>query len=152
MALLDSVLKNRVYIQVMSTSGETFTRARLAKKAGVGLEAIRFYERKGLLFPAFRDGSNYRRYWSESIDHLHFISKSKDLGFTLSEIKELQEIRELATSPCDEMRAQARTKLAQVDAKIKELRRIRSTLRTLLDECEQNKSAETCPILDGIAS
>ncbi len=136
----------------MKSDSETFTRAQIAKKAGVGLEAIRFFERKGLLLPAFRDCSNYRHYRLEAVDQLHFISKAKDLGFTLSEIKELQKIRELASAPCESMRKQARSKLAQVDAKIKELRRIRSTLRTLLADCEQNESAETCPIIEGIES
>ncbi len=136
----------------MHTNRETFTRAQLAKKSGVGPEAIRFYESKELLRPAFRDGANYRRYREEAVEQLHFITKAKDLGFTLSEIKELQQVRDLASSPCESVRQQARAKLAQIDAKIEELRRIRSTLSSLLDDCERNGSTESCPILDGIES
>lgn len=136
----------------MHSDHSSLTRSHLSKKSGVGLEAIRFYEKKDLLRPAFRDSSNYRRYHEDAVDQLRFISKAKDLGFTLSEIKELQEIRELADSPCEKMQAQARSKLGQVDAKIRELRRIRSTLRALLKDCEQSKSKTNCPILAGIES
>jgi len=136
----------------MSIECETLTRSQLAKKANIGLEAIRFYERKGLLLPAFRDGSNYRRYRAEAIDQLRFISKAKGLGFSLSEIKELQEIRDLANKPCQSMREKARSKIAQIDAKMEELRRIRGTLDSLVDECERNEPSGNCAILDNIQS
>jgi len=136
----------------MSMEFETLTRAQLAKKAGVGLEAIRFYERKGLLLPAYRDGANYRRYHSEAIDQLRFISKTKGLGFALSEIKELQEIRDLATNPCQSMREKARSKISEIDAKIEELRHIRGTLDSLVGECERNEPSGSCAILDNIES
>ena len=119
------------------------TIGKLAEAGGVGVETIRFYQRKGLLGMPARDGG-IRRYGAPDVRRLRFIRKAQQAGFTLEEIKELLE---LDTSH-DHRRAQemAQTRLAKLDEQIADLQRAQQSLRKLVAECAKGGS-RTCPIL-----
>ena len=128
---------------VQSQAVRSLTIAGLAAAGGVGVETIRFYQRKGLLETPTRE-SGIRRYGADDVRQLRFIRQAQAAGFTLEEIRELmsldssedrQRARELATS-----------RVAALDTKIAELQRARDALRRLARECRQG-SAGPCPIL-----
>jgi MerR family mercuric resistance operon transcriptional regulator len=115
----------------------------LAEAGGVGVETIRFYQRKELLPVPVRDGG-IRRYDQEDLRRLRFIRKAQQAGFTLEEIKELLDL----DTGRDHHRAQemARTRLAKLDEQIADLQRAQQSLRKLAAECAKGGS-RTCPIL-----
>ncbi len=126
-----------------------FTIGALASDAGVNVETIRFYERKGLLRKPPRKSSGYRQYQAEDSQRIRFIKRAQDLGFTLKEIAELLELDTDPTATCGDMRGQAERKLSEVESKIKDLNRMKKTLKRLADACGENKKAvQSCRILD----
>ncbi|WP_306751758.1 MerR family transcriptional regulator [Paracoccus actinidiae] len=116
---------------------------KLAEAGGVGVETIRFYQRKDLLPTPVRDGG-IRRYDEEDVRRLRFIRKAQQAGFTLEEIKELIAL----DSGQDHHRAQemARKRLDKLDEQIAELQRARQHLERLAEDCSKGGS-RTCPIL-----
>ena len=124
------------------------TRSELAKKSNVGPETIRFYEKKGLLRPAYRDSSNYRRYGQEELERLSFIKKAKALGFTLPEISEFLELKDFPENICRETRELAKFKVNEIDARILELTHFRSQLVDLVKRCRQSEAEKSCAIMD----
>ena len=121
------------------------TIGRLAKEAGVNIDTIRYYERSGLLPVPERRPSGYREYAKADVRRLRFILRAKDLGFTLAEIGEL-----LALSAGRDVRGVKRSaeeRLAQVEHKIEELRRVRRGLKTLIEACPGHGDLESCPII-----
>ncbi len=119
------------------------TIGKLAEAGGVGVETIRFYQRKGLLDMPERDGG-IRRYGDEDVRRLRFIRKAQQAGFTLEEIRELLDL----DTGHDHHRAQemAQTRLAKLDEQIADLQRARQSLQKLATECVKGGSS-TCPIL-----
>lgn len=122
----------------------------LARQAGVGLETVRFYERQGLLEEPQRGKSGYRQYEQESVDVLRFIRRAKELGFTLKEIKGLLELRLDTTATKREVRQQAEAKVADIEARIADLQRMREALASLIEQCHGDGAASGCPILQSI--
>jgi MerR family copper efflux transcriptional regulator len=129
---------------------DSVTIGQLAKAAEVGVETVRFYEREGLLAPPPRKRSGYRQYPRDAIARVRFIRRAKDLGFTLKEILELLELRIDPDKSCADVRAIAKAKIADVDAKIADLVRIKSALETLARACRGKGPTSECPILDAI--
>ena len=121
----------------------------LAKQAGVAIDTVRYYERSGLLAPAARLASGYRRYGSAELKRLRFIRRAKALGFSLEDIAELLSLGE--RSDVASIRAVAARKQAQVDARIAELERVRDGLHTLVAACPGHGRAEACPILNALS-
>ena len=119
----------------------------LAQAAGVGVETIRFYERKGLLQEPPRTRSGYRRYPGDTVHRLKFIRRAQGLGFALREISELLDLRVDEVAACGPVEAQAREKLEQVHRKIEELRRMETALHRLVEACEAREPTGACPIL-----
>jgi DNA-binding transcriptional MerR regulator len=120
----------------------------LAKKIGVNVQTIRYYEREGLLPDAHRwPDSGYRDFDDEAVLRLKFIRSAKDLGFTLREIKELLDMRILPGESCAEVRHMIGTKLADLDRRMTEMRRLRRSLVKLEAACGRRSKAETCPAL-----
>ena len=119
------------------------TIGKLAKAGGVGVETIRFYQRKGLLDEPARDGG-IRRYGSEDVRRLRFIRQAQAAGFTLAEIRELLDLD--ASEDRSRARELARTRIKALDGKIEELKGARDALRRLADECGDGSSGP-CPIL-----
>ena len=123
----------------------------LAKRTGIGIDAVRYYEREGLLPQAARQPSGYRIYGEDDVRRIHFVRRAKALGFTLTEIRELLA---LSRHPMDDMgglKAAAGEKLANVEAKLAELARIRDGLQMLITACPGHGALERCPILNALA-
>jgi len=130
-----------------SEGSTSLTRGRLAKVAGVGAEALRFYEKQGLLPKPKRDNSGYRRYTPEMAQRLRFITHAKDLGFTLREIHELLELRDLADDTCSPICDRINAKIAEVEKKIRSLTLLGKCLEKLAAACDGGQPIESCPIL-----
>ena len=129
---------------------DSVTIGQLARAAGVGVETVRFYEREGLLAAPPRRRSGYRQYPREAIARVRFIRRAKDLGFTLKEITELLELRIDPEKSCADVRALAKAKIADVEAKIEHLTRIKVALEALARACRGRGPTSDCPILDAI--
>lgn len=122
---------------------------KLAKQAGVAIDTVRYYERNGLLAPAGRLASGYRRYGAEELKRLRFIRRAKVLGFSLDDIRSLLALS--AERDVARVRASAQRKLGDIELRIAELERIRSGLRTLIDACPGHGGSEACPILNALS-
>lgn len=120
----------------------------LAKQAGVRVDTVRYYERDGLLSPAGRLASGYRRYGMTELKRLRFIRRAKSLGFSLEDIRGLLMLSEERSVP--QVKRAAQIKLADIEQRINELERIRSGLRTLIAACPGHGRAEACPILNAL--
>ncbi|MGE6105079.1 Zn(2+)-responsive transcriptional regulator [Aeromonas veronii] len=126
----------------------------LAKACGVKADTLRFYEKNGLISPGIRNESGYRLYSEQDKRRLEFIIRAKSVGFSLADIGELLDLdTNKAKVTCQEVKAVADTKLAQVEQKIIELTRFRDNLRELSNICCGGpRSAEHCAILETLES
>lgn len=122
----------------------------LAKQAGVNVETLRYYERRGLIQEPPRRESGYRIYPTSSIDRLRFIKGAQELGFTLDEIKELLALKVDGRASSGGVRERALNKVTQIDSKIGALTQMRNALSDLIDKCDGNHPTSECPILEGI--
>lgn len=109
----------------------------VARRSGVGVEALRFYERRGLLGRPSRTESNYRVYDESVLERLDFIRRAQAVGFTLDEIGEILAESAGGRSPCRHVRELARRKLEELDARLAELRRHRADLARTLAEWDE---------------
>ena len=127
----------------------------LAKRCGVTADTLRFYEKNNLIAPASRSESGYRLYDENNQKQVTFILKSKELGLSLDEIKELLEIRLEATQhSCAEVKSITTAKLEMIDEKINELTKIRTALKKINDACcgHIDDNASHCSILAALDS
>src|SRR3954452_23341515 len=116
----------------------------LAKAAGVGVETVRYYQRRGLLAEPARPSGEIRRYGAEDLKRLRFIRSAQAAGFTLNEIKELVDLD--ASDDRARARELAKARVAAIDAQIAHLREARDALAGLATACA-NKRGGPCPIL-----
>lgn len=124
----------------------------LAEKAGVPIQTVRFYERKGLLpAPHRRPDSGHRDYDEDALRQMRFIRSAKAAGFTLREIRELLDMRLLPGESCGEVRAIIDAKLKELDRRLTEMRQMRRTLAQMARACRNRASARECPALWQIA-
>lgn len=126
-----------------SQAPKSLTISKLAAGGGVGVETIRFYQRKGLLQTPTRE-SGIRRYGSEDLRRLRFIRQAQSAGFTLEEIKELLELD--AGQDRSRARELARLRIAALEAKMAELSHARASLQKLAKQCARGAKGP-CPIL-----
>ena len=122
----------------------------LARRAGVNRETVRYYDRRRLLPRPTRAVTGYRLFSDDDVDRLRFIKQAQALGFTLDEIAELLDLRLGERRSCDEVRARAARKLADVEAKIAALGRMRRTLGSLIAACKARQPTAPCPILKSL--
>ena len=127
-----------------------FTISRLAEQGKVNLQTIRYYEREGLLSPEARTGAGYRIYQPEAVLRLRFIKRAQELGFSLSEIKELLFLRGDVHTTRADIRERAQAKIADVEQKISHLTAIRKSLLRLTDDCSGCGPVGECPILENL--
>ena len=120
----------------------------LAKRGGVGIDTVRYYERNGLLAPRTRLASGYRRYGELELARLRFIRRAQGLGFTLKEVKELLALS--AQRDVGRVKRSAQTKLLDVESRIAALERVRDGLSTLIAACPGHGRAADCPILQAL--
>jgi len=131
---------------------QALTIGQAARQAGVGVETVRFYERQGLLDAPPRRASGYRQYAPDIVARLHFIRRAKELGFTLKEIRELLSLRVAPETTCGEVKQQAEAKIADINAKLRDLQRMKMALAQLVDACSGSGPTSQCPILDALES
>ena len=125
-----------------------FSIGKLAESAGVAIDTVRYYERNGLLNPAGRLASGYRRYSEAELKRLRFIRRAKALGFSLEDIRALLELS--AERNVAKVKRAAQLKLADIEARIAELERVRSGLHKLIAACPGHGRAAACPILNAL--
>jgi MerR family mercuric resistance operon transcriptional regulator len=128
----------------------TLTIGQVARQAGVAVDTVRFYERRGLLKEPARKESGYRQYTEDVVDRLRFIRRAKDLGFSLKEIAELLALRVDATTTCAEVKDLAAAKIADIEAKIRSLGRVKAALRKVANRCRGCGPTSECPILEAL--
>ncbi len=131
---------------------DELTIGKVAKRAAVNIETLRYYERRGLVAQPPRSGSNYRIYPEETAQRVRFIKRSQELGFTLKEIKGLLSLRAAPRAGCADVRRRAEAKVKEIDEKIRTLRAMRRALGSLVQECSGRGPVTECPILEGIDS
>lgn len=126
------------------------TIGQVAQRAGIGVETIRFYERRGLIGDPPRRPSGYRQYTMDAVRQLRFIRRAKELGFSLREIADLLDLRTDGSTHCEDVRRQLEAKIADVEKKIADLRHIREALDDLASACAGGDPRGACPILDAL--
>jgi MerR family copper efflux transcriptional regulator len=122
---------------------------KLAQLAGVRIDTVRYYERNGLLAPRGRFASGYRRYGDLELARLRFIRRAQKLGFSLKEIEALLNLS--AKRNVEQIKRTAVAKLADVDAKIADLQRVRDGLAHLVDACPGHGQPADCPIVRALS-
>lgn len=120
----------------------------LAQSAGVGVETIRYYQRRALLPQPVRKYGSIRRYGPADAARLRFIRRAQELGFTLEEIGELLKLQDGTDRRA--IRRIARARLQQVESRLADLQRMRRTLQHVIDDCEHAQGAPRCPIIEAI--
>jgi MerR family copper efflux transcriptional regulator len=133
-----------------SLPDKPLTIGQVARRAGVGVETVRFYERQGLLKDPPRKLSGYREYDEDVVVQLRFIRRAKQLGFTLKEIKELLSLRQDSEAPAAELKSQAEAKIADIEAKIQTLQTMKGALLTLTCACRGQGTVAECPLLHAL--
>lgn len=126
------------------------TRSQVAKSTGITLEAVRFYEREGMIQEPPRTAAGYRQYPEEVLPRIHFIKKAQGLGFSLPEIRELLCLRVDPQTTAADIRRRAEEKIDEIDAKIVALQQMRTALAQLTQTCHGLGPASECPILDAL--
>src|SRR5438477_6295811 len=129
---------------------QALTIGHLAKKSGLNLETVRYYERRGLLPKPPRSASGYRLFPGDAARRLRFIQRAKELGFSLREIQELLCLRVAAATKRTEIRARAEAKITDIEARIRSLESIKKTLRKLTKSCGGCGPVAACPILESL--
>ena len=129
----------------------TLTIGLAARAAGVGVETIRFYERRGLLArPPKPSGTGIRRYAPETVQRVRFIRQAQHLGFVLREIQELLSLQANPAADCGDVRGRALAKIEEVNKRIAQLAEIRSALVRLLAACPGSGALGACSILEAM--
>jgi MerR family mercuric resistance operon transcriptional regulator len=134
----------------MSSQPTNLTVGAFAAAAGVSVETIRFYQRKGLLREPGRVYGTIRRYGAADVARVKFVKSAQRLGFSLDEIAGLLALED--GTHCDEARAVAMQKLDDVRGKIDDLRRIETVLAQLVDRCRRSRGNVTCPMIAALHS
>jgi len=119
----------------------------VSKLSGTRIETIRFYEKEGLLLEPERRPSGYRQYDASTVERLEYIRQSKELGFTLAEIRELLELSFVSQSCCDHIRQRADAKIADIESKIRTLQQMKRSLGKIVAQCRNKNSADSCPLV-----
>jgi MerR family mercuric resistance operon transcriptional regulator len=125
------------------------TIAGVARGAGVGVETVRYYERRGLVPRPARAMGSIRRYGRTHVHRIRFIKRAQELGFTLDEIESLLRLEDGAERRS--IRRVATARLEEIRARIRDLKRMERVLAHLIRECETHGAAPRCPIIGAIA-
>ena len=127
------------------------TIGRVARAAGIAIDTIRYYEREGLLPVPARRLSGYRDYTPDAVTRLRFIRRAKELGFSLPEIRELLALSVDRERGVRGVKQRAEARLAEIDRRIRELKRVQRGLRNLINACPGHGAPESCPILTALS-
>ena len=124
---------------------QMLTISKLAREAGVNVETIRFYQRRGLLGEPEKPLGGIRRYAQPDVARVLFIKAAQRIGFTLDEIAQLLQLDD--GTQCSDARAIAERKLADVRDRLADLQRIETTLAQLVDRCTTKRGKVSCPLI-----
>ena len=143
------------YYMLVVMATDSLQIGQVAQKTGLSVDAIRFYEKSGLLPPPPRTQGGYRLYQEREIADLEFIQKAQQLGFSLNEIRELFSIQRHPHAVCVHVRDLIALKLGIVRAKIAELQRMETELAGALRQCrtalrQPSKHPDSCPVMEAI--
>jgi MerR family mercuric resistance operon transcriptional regulator len=130
---------------------EKLTIGKLAEKAGVNLQTIRYYESLGLLPEPNRTESNYRDYDISYLEHILFIKNSQELGFKLEEIKELVDLKFNKKAIGLDVKKIIKRKILELDTEISKLSLIKEDLEKLDQSCNGKMKTSCCPIMEKIS-
>jgi Cu(I)-responsive transcriptional regulator len=122
----------------------------LGRLTDTKVETIRYYEHIGLLAAPARTAGNYRAYGPEHLNRLSFVRRSRDLGFSLDQVRALLDLSDDRERPCDAIDAIAKEHLAEVDRKITDLRALRRELSNMINQCRCGTVAE-CRIIEALS-
>ena len=129
---------------------EQMSIGQLAREAGIHLETIRFYEREGLIPAPSRLPSGHRTFDQAALRRLRFIKRAQELGFSLSEVRELMALHDQPDRDCADVYEKAQQKLEAVEQKIRDLLRIRRALLHLTECCHGGRPISECRILEAL--
>lgn len=132
----------------MEITSNTFTIGSLAQAVGINIEAIRFYQRKGLMPLPQRAYGSIRRYTNADLDRVRFIKASQRLGFSLAEVGELLMLED--GTHCEEARRIAAQKLQDIREKLADLQRIETVLNQLVAKCDSARKTVECPLISSL--
>jgi Hg(II)-responsive transcriptional regulator len=121
----------------------------VADQAGVNIQTLRYYERRGLLSPPPRQDSGYRSYGADAVGVVRFIKRAQELGFTLSEVEMLLDLANGGPTGCEAVKALADHKLKDLESKMASLLAIQS-LERLVATCERPKRQRECPLIESL--
>ncbi len=131
------------------SKSSSFTISKLAKEAGVGVETIRFYERRGVIRRPSTGRTSFREYPQTDIGRIRFVKRAQELGFTLNEIKEILQLEQNARIPCSDLKKRVDTKIEEVEGKLRDLQTIKKSLKRLSKACDEgSRSVKECRISD----
>lgn len=130
----------------MNIEKRDMVRSQLAKRAGVNLETVLFYERNGLMPEPIRNAARYRQYCATDLKRLRFIRRSKELGFSITETRQLLSMSD-GQNTCGDIQVFAEGHIRSIKSKISDLKKMQKTLSELADSCADNRSTE-CPMID----
>jgi MerR family mercuric resistance operon transcriptional regulator len=126
------------------------TIGKVARGAALAIDTVRYYEREGLIEKPARTASGYRHYRPDVIARLRFIRQAKELGFTLTEIRELLALKVAPGKSCADVKSRAEAKIADVEQRIAQLARMKRALTKLVTACSGRGPTSECPILDAM--
>lgn len=131
-------------------SGAELRIGEVAIQAGVNVQTLRYYERRSLLPKPERTASGYRAYPAETIRLIRFIKRAQNLGFTLSEVKDLMALRVDTDRKRGEVRALAESRLRDIERKLAQLQAMQTSLQALLQSCGCGHDRPACPIIEAL--
>lgn len=136
--------QRKIYLakQESETSPALLKIGEVARRTGIGIETLRFYERSGLLGRPARTEGGYRLYSAEELLQLEFIKRAQTLGFTLEEIKQIMADSRAGHRPCAEVREIVRARLTELDEQMKQMRRYRNALARTLQQWDERGHAD----------
>jgi Hg(II)-responsive transcriptional regulator len=122
--------------------------SQVADQAGVNVQTLRYYERRGLLPEPERSNSGYRSYGTDAVRTVRFVKRAQQLGFSLDEIDSLLHLAAGGPRSCDAAKDLAIDKIGQLERKIADLVAMRDSLRQLVATCRRSPSRRLCPLLE----
>ena len=128
------------------------TIGQLAKKAGINLQTVRYYESLGILPEPERTESGYRQYTENYIEHILFIKNAQELGFSLEEIQKLVNLKNSKEAMGEDVKAIVKVKIKEINEKIQSMEELKGYLSSLNKSCSGNMSTDKCPILQSLRS
>ena len=131
----------------MSEPSLSMKTGEVAEAAGVNIQTLRYYERRGLLAEPPRRESGYRMYGPDAVRLVRFVKRAQELGFSLDDVESLLQLAEGGPESCDSARQMAMQKMDELDERIRNLRAMRRALSELVDTCDLPRNRRECPLL-----